>query len=37
MSVRKVMLVYFELDYNLQYSYYNGMVWNQLVVDQVQQ
>lgn len=31
------MLAHPELDYNLQYSHYNGTVRNQLAADQVQQ
>ncbi|EOD2291303.1 type-F conjugative transfer system pilin assembly protein TraF [Escherichia coli] len=37
MSARKAMLAHPELDYNLQYSHYNGMVRNQLAADQAQQ
>ncbi|EKB3330372.1 type-F conjugative transfer system pilin assembly protein TraF [Salmonella enterica subsp. enterica serovar Chandans] len=37
MSARKAMLAHPELDYNLQYSHYNGTVRNQLAADQAQQ
>lgn len=37
MSAKKAMLAHPELDYNLQYSHYNGTVRNQLAADQVQQ
>ncbi|EFS5057069.1 type-F conjugative transfer system pilin assembly protein TraF [Citrobacter meridianamericanus] len=37
MSAKKAMLEYPELDYNLQYSHYNGTVRNQLATDQAQQ
>ncbi|GHM57414.1 hypothetical protein ECZU51_60840 [Escherichia coli] len=33
MSARKAMLAHPELDYNLQYSHYNGTVRNQLAAD----
>ncbi|MCV5778347.1 conjugal transfer protein TraF, partial [Escherichia coli] len=36
MSARKAMLAHPELDYNLQYSHYNGTVRNQLAADQAQ-
>lgn len=34
MSAKKAMLAHPELDYNLQYSHYNGTVRNQLAADQ---
>ncbi|EIO8907879.1 conjugal transfer protein TraF, partial [Salmonella enterica] len=37
MSAKKAMLAHPELDYNLQYSHYNGTVRNQLAADQAQQ
>ncbi len=37
MSAKKAMLAHPELDYNLQYSHYNGTVRNQLAADRVQQ
>lgn len=37
MSAKKAMLAHPELDYNLQYSHYNGTVRNQLAADQTQQ
>lgn len=37
MSAKKAMLMHPELDYNLQYSHYNGTVRNQLASDQKQQ
>ncbi|EGM3914630.1 type-F conjugative transfer system pilin assembly protein TraF [Salmonella enterica subsp. enterica serovar Reading] len=37
MSAKKAMLAHPELDYNLQYSHYNGTVRNQLAADQSQQ
>ena len=37
MSAKKAMLAHPELDYNLQYSHYNGTVLNQLAADQAQQ
>lgn len=37
MSAKKVMLAHPELDYNLQYSHYNGTVRNQLAADQAEQ
>ncbi|HAF2461390.1 TPA: type-F conjugative transfer system pilin assembly protein TraF [Salmonella enterica] len=37
MSAKKAMLAHPELDYNLQYSHYNGTVRNQLAADQAEQ
>lgn len=37
MSAKKAMLAHPELDYNLQYSHYNGTVRNQLAADRAQQ
>ena len=37
MSAKKAMLAHPKLDYNLQYSHYNGTVRNQLAADQAQQ
>jgi conjugal transfer pilus assembly protein TraF len=37
MSAKKAMLIHPELDYNLQYSHYNGTVKNQLSADNVRQ
>ncbi|EIV9834335.1 conjugal transfer protein TraF, partial [Klebsiella pneumoniae] len=37
MSAKKAMLAHPELDYNLQYSHYNGTVKNQLAADYAEQ
>ncbi|OIN32457.1 type-F conjugative transfer system pilin assembly protein TraF [Salmonella enterica subsp. enterica serovar Sarajane] len=37
MSAKKAMLAHPEMDYNLQYSHYNGTVRNQLAADQAEQ